>query len=105
METEYCLMAIATASILMATQLFVTKSPPKYVIYGTKDCEYTRKLLEHLENEGKMDEFEFKDLTNDDNLEAFDSMGGDSTPCVANPKNSKGIEGFVSYKEIVDGLN
>lgn len=104
MEFEYYLIAIATASALLAAQLLMVQ-PKKYVIYGTEDCEYTRKLLDHLKNEGKMDEFEFKDLNDDDNLESFDSMGGDSTPCVANPKNSKGIEGFVSYKEIVDGLN
>lgn len=104
METEYYLALIGTISVLLATQLLMTDTK-KYVIYGTKDCEYTRKLLEHLENEGKMDEFEFKDLNEEKNLESFDSMGGDATPCVANPKNSKGIEGFVSYKEIVDGLN
>lgn len=103
METEYYLAIIATISTLLAAQLLMIQ-PPKYVIYGTKDCEYTQKLLEHLENEGKMDEFEFKDLNDDENLESFDSMGGDSTPCVANLENSKGIEGFVSYKEIVDGL-
>jgi len=104
METEYYLLAIATVSVLLASQLLMT-SQSKYVIYGTKDCEYTKKLLEHLEQEGKIDEFEFKDLSKDENLESFDSMGGDSTPCIANLENSRGIEGFVSYKEIVDGLN
>ena len=105
MEYEYYLVIIATVSTILGAQLVFGKKHPKYVIYGTQDCEYTGKLLEHLKNEGKIDDFEFKDLNEEVNLEEFTQMDGDATPCVMNPKNNKGIEGFVSYKEITDGLN
>ena len=110
MQSEFVIGFVATFSIILGIKLMYFTDTEKFrqrklTIFGTKDCEYTQELIETLSKEGKMNDFEYKDLDHEENIEVFKEVGGESTPCIANMETKKAMEGAASYKKILEELD
>ena len=72
-------------------------SQQKYIIYGSKRCGYTLKLLDHLKERNVINQFVYKEANNN---EHFKSLNVEGVPCVYCMSTGKYVVGYHTYDQL-----
>ena len=68
-----------------------------YIIYGSKRCGYTIKLLDHLKQRNVMHKFVYKEANTSKH---FKSLNVEGVPCIYCKSTGKLIIGYHTYDQL-----
>lgn len=94
---NFLTLIVAIFIICYILTLCKSKSNAHYIIYGSKQCGYTIKLLDHLKQKNVMKEFEYKEANTSKH---FKSLNVEGVPCVYCKLTGKFVVGYQTYEQL-----